>query len=169
MRPTTWNTFGATMQPWLNGRFINTLPYVFGGWEAWIQADLVAYLNLKQGSNPQTMFDIERESSIPYNNGARCDWLINRNTVDQLHPPIIVEIKAQTPAGTGAGFLSGVRGDIAQLAAANLAPGYTNATRIALAFTIEPTVTDTLINVDGMVGFASLAGIVSVLSKTVVV
>lgn len=168
MRSTTWNTLSTTVQPWINARFIPALPCLQGGWESWIQTDFVAHLNQVGGLNPAMMFDIERESPIPYNNGGRCDWLINHYTADAIHPRIVVEIKAQSVTITGAAFLAGVRADIDQLAARNLTPAFAHSTRIMLAFAIHPDVVAALTHYDGMVEFASVVGAVAVLGRTVV-
>lgn len=166
MQAITWTSLKTNLQPWLNSRFLTALPYVQGGWEKWIQIDFVAYLNHTLAADVAHLIDIERESNLPYNNGGIADWLVNRNTQDATHAPLVLEIKAQSPMMTGAAFHAGVAADIAQLSSANLVPAYAHAMRIALAFTINTVSHDDLLAL-GMVEVASFQGHLSVLGINV--
>lgn len=145
MRAITLNSFKTELNDWLGARFQPGLPDVEGGWEAWIQIDLVAYLNRSSGHQPEQMIDIRREVPNIYNNGnQRADLLLNSDVVKgdpskaTTHPPLIIELKAQSYRVTLAATKEGISNDYHKLHSSNIRAEYQNAHRVSIVAAIEP-------------------------------
>ena len=107
----TVDSFGGAVAQWANLRnnsFKNNWA-VKGGWEGWIQVDLVAYI-----LSADSTYDILREQSIYASSPRkRVDLLLNTNlmTDDQ----IAVEIKAESFENRMNPFINGIRKDLRKL------------------------------------------------------
>lgn len=103
------NRFRKAVVDWANIRK-NTFKYnwvVKGGWEGWVQVDLVAFI-----LSVNNTFEILREQPVYTNSRKRTDLLLNANL--QPADQIPVEIKAQSWYNR-TGFLSGVEEDLDKL------------------------------------------------------
>ncbi len=82
---------------------------VKGGWEGWIQVDLVAYI-----LSVDSTYDILREQPIyASSNRRRVDILLNTNLMTDNQ--IAVEIKAESIENRMNPFINGIRDDIQKL------------------------------------------------------
>lgn len=105
----TLNEFRKAVIDWATNRN-STFKYnwvVKGGWEGWVQVDLVAYI-----LSIDSTFDILREQPIYTNTRKKTDLLLNTNLDTDFQIP--VEIKAQSWYNR-TGFLPGVEEDLDKL------------------------------------------------------
>lgn len=151
MRAITLNSFESEIHDWLGARFQPGLPDVEGGWEVWIQIDLVAYLNRNSGHQADHMIDIRREVPNVYNNGSqRADLLLNGDVVKgdasmaSTHPPLIIELKAQSYRVPLSSTKEGISNDVHKLHSSNIRAEYQQARRAAIVAAIEPELADWL-------------------------
>lgn len=103
------------------GRFKMFWP-LKGGWEAWVQAEVAAYL-LHQNS----AYDVLREQPIYQNGRQSVDWLLNDSSMSVVNK-IAIELKCQS-LGNSQAFIQGVQHDIVKLNIGNLKPEYQNCQR----------------------------------------
>ena len=102
--------FEKSVRSWANER-VRQFPYTWplkGGWEGWIQVELMAYFFRKDSTQ-----DILREQSIYTNNRKHVDLLLNTKATmwEDLIP---VEIKAQSFENSD-NFIEGVEEDMGKL------------------------------------------------------
>ena len=108
-----------------------------GGWEAWVQADLAAYILSRD-----TTIDILREQPIYTNNRQRVDWLFNDNATEI--EKLAVELKCQSFDNRNA-FISGLQDDIAKLQY-NRKNGYRNCQAVAMGICFESNARNWMLN-----------------------
>ena len=126
-------TFSNAVIDWANNRagsFKNNW-VVKGGWEGWIQVDLVSYI-LSQDSS----YDILREQPIYLNTRKKTDLLLNANMMDP-DDQIPVEIKAQSWENRG-NIVNGVEADLDKLDEER-ADDYDSSSCVMLAIVFEET------------------------------
>lgn len=113
-----------------------------GGWEAWVQADLSAFI-----LSNDSRYDILREQSIYNTAGQRVDWLFNDNgTVPEK---IAVELKCQSFENYRA-FNRGIDDDIAKLAQNRLKRTYRGCQTAVMGICFEQDARDYMLNLGFM-------------------
>jgi hypothetical protein len=116
---------------------------VKGGWEGWVQVDLISYFIALDGTN-----DIQREKSIYTNTRERVDLLLNDDAEIALVPDvdkIPVEMKADS-LRNHASFRKGVIEDLDQLEPAVRRRQFRNCDCLMLALTYAQESYDWLYN-----------------------
>lgn len=99
---------------------------VKGGWEGWIQVDLVAHLLAIDNT-----LEVSREQPIFNNAAQRVDLLLNSDQLAEHQIP--VEIKAESFYNRANPFVRGLRNDYHKLEY-NLPYAFSNSSRVVLAF-----------------------------------
>ena len=79
-----------------------------GGWEAWAQAEIAAYINEIDAST-----SIQREARV-YPGQKRADFLLNVGTTLQLPQQVVVEMKCES-LNNRAAFIPGINKDVTKL------------------------------------------------------
>lgn len=126
MATMTRDAFDHLVEEWARARggsFHRNWP-VKGGWEAWIQVDLTAFL-LEQNDT----YDVLREQNVYTNALARCDLLVN--PTDPAPARLVVELKAES-LENHARLGGGVEQDAYKIQNERVAP-YTASVGIVLA------------------------------------
>lgn len=121
-----FNDFATGVTQWCEQRspFFRDLWVLHGGWEAWIQADLAAFLLKKN-----TTYDILREQSVYQNNRQKVDWLFNDSGMEIQK--ILIELKAQS-FRNAQNFIPGMQSDIDKLRENNVKFEYLNSQKGAM-------------------------------------
>lgn len=99
-----------------------------GGWEAWAQAEIAAYIN---GVDPT--YSVEREA-LAYGDGRRADLLLNKGASLQSQDWIVVELKCQS-IPSARNFVSGLNSDYYKLQ--EVSPTYTKSQKLTLGIFID--------------------------------
>ncbi len=117
--PLSATNFGSYLGAW-GQMFANQFKLYYplrGGWEAWVQASVAAFI-----INDNSTVDILREQMIFYGSQQKVDWLLN-DSDERVTRKIAIELKCQSFENQKR-FTSGLDGDIAKLAQANLKEDY---------------------------------------------
>ncbi|NER52623.1 MAG: hypothetical protein F6J92_39490 [Symploca sp. SIO1A3] len=133
----TFDQFAGLVTEWANGKSAQFKFYypLKGGWEAWTQAEVAAYILSKDST-----IDILREWSIYQNNNQRVDWLFN-NQDPTVGNKIAIELKCQSFENRNT-FTNGLAADEAKLAQANLKAAYQGCQTGVMGISFEPTATN---------------------------
>lgn len=123
------NEFKKYLCQWVEARSLETLPFVRGGWEDWIQVDLAAFLLKKDA-----LMDVVREQFVFTYPRWRCDLLFNGNRGIAGNYGI-VEIKAQS-VGNGATTVAGMQADLAKVML-HLGAAYRDGWQAVVGFVID--------------------------------
>ena len=127
----TVKEFATYVNSWAGARgsdFKYYLP-LKGGWEAWTQADLAAYILSKDST-----VDILREQMI-YQGQQKVDWLINNGDPTKADR-IAVELKCQSFENQS-GFVKGLDNDEKKLDQNNLNSNYKGCQTIVMGIAFE--------------------------------
>jgi hypothetical protein len=132
MMPLSLKNFSAYLGGWAQNYEKEFKLYypLKGGWEAWAQASVAAYI-----INKDSTVDILREQLIFDGSQQKVDWLLN-DTDQSVTNKIAIELKCQSFENQNK-FTTGLEGDIAKLAEANLKAAYHGCRRavVGICFT----------------------------------
>lgn len=135
----TMATINSLLPEWLGDRVSPGLSLVSGGWDDWVQVDLVGWLHGSLGAQVSKRWDIQRNVRVYNDPDLRADLVINGETCNSIQPLLVVEILAESQLVPRPDYLNRMHYEAERLRAANLRHPYASARRMMLAVTMDPT------------------------------
>lgn len=135
--PMSQTSLNDALSHWVVQRIQPGVTLSPGGWEEWIQLDLIGWLHDSFGASPTRIWDVQRNARIHLDPDRRVDLLFNPLTHDTVHPLLAVEILAQSPLVARPDLLNRMHFEAEQLRRQYLLPGYAVARRLILAVTLD--------------------------------
>lgn len=154
LSPMTMATLNDQLTEWCTERDYRGVSTVTGGWEEWVQVELVGWLHGSLGARVEKRWDVQRNVRVYAEHDARADLVFNQETHDAYRPLLVIEILAESPLVPRPDFLNRMHYEAEQLRAARVQPAYATARRMLLALTVDPT-TPTVLQRHGFGAVAS--------------
>lgn len=138
LRAMSMATLNDALMDWLPNRDLRGVSHAPGGWEEWVQVDLLGQLHVSLGGRTQARWDVRRNVRVYADHDARADMVFNSETANPYHPILVIEVLAESPLVPRPDFLNRMHFEAERLRRANIQPGYARARRMMLAVTVDP-------------------------------
>lgn len=138
LSPMSMATLNHSLLDWCTRRDFRSVSLVTGGWEEWVQVELVGWLHESLGARAEKRWDVQRNVRVYAGHDARVDLVFNRETHNAYQPILVVRILAESPLVPRPDYLNRMHYEAEQLRTARVQPAFAAARRMLLALTVDP-------------------------------